>query len=44
VAADARAARLFDLEPDGVGFINIGRQQGLGIFDTEIPKQLEVTV
>ena len=44
VAADARAARLFDLEPDRVGFIKIGRQQGLGMFDTEISKQLEVTV
>jgi uncharacterized protein (DUF362 family) len=44
VAADARAARLFDLDPDRIGFIKIGRQQGLGSFDTEIPKQLEVTV
>ena len=44
VAADARAARLFDLEPEQVGFIKIGRQQGLGIYDTAISKQLEVTV
>jgi len=44
VAADARAARLFDLEPDRVGFIKLGRQQGMGMSDTEIPKQLEVTV
>ena len=44
VAADARAARLFDLEPEQVGFIKIGRQQGLGILDTAIPKQLEVAV
>jgi uncharacterized protein (DUF362 family) len=44
VAADARAARLFDLEPDRVGFIKIGRQQGLGNLDIEISAQLEVTV
>jgi uncharacterized protein (DUF362 family) len=44
VAADARAARLFDLEPDGVGFIKIGHQQGLGVYDTAISRQLEVAV
>ena len=44
VAADARAARLFDLEPDRVGFIKIGHQQGLGVYDTAISRQLEVVV
>lgn len=44
VAADARAARLFDLAPESVGFITIGRQQGLGVDDTAISRQLEVSV
>ena len=44
VAADARAARLFDFEPDAVGFIKIGHQQGLGVYDTAISRQLEVAV
>ena len=44
VAADARAARLFDLEPESVGFIKIGHQQGLGVYDTAISRQLEVVV
>lgn len=44
VAADARAARLFDLEPESVGFIQIGHQQGLGLYDTAISRHLEVAV
>jgi len=44
VAADARAARLFDLEPESVGFVQIGQKQGLGIYDTAISRQLEVAV
>jgi len=44
VAADARAARLFDLEPESVGFIQIGHQQELGLYDTAISRQLEVAV
>ena len=44
VAADARAARLFDLEPESIGFIKIGHQQGLGVYDTAISNQQEVTV
>lgn len=44
VAADARAARLFDLEPESVGFVKIGHQQGLGVYDTAIDKRLEVAV
>ena len=44
VAADARAARLFNLEPEKVGFVKIGHQQGLGVYDTAIANQLEVTV
>ncbi|MEK6195731.1 MAG: DUF362 domain-containing protein [Deltaproteobacteria bacterium] len=44
VAADARAARLFDFEPDAVGFIKIGHQQGLGVYDTAISRQREVAV
>jgi uncharacterized protein (DUF362 family) len=44
VAADARAARLFDLDPEQVGFVQIAHQQGLGVYDTAIPQQLEVAV
>ena len=44
VAADARAARLFDFEPESVGFVKIGHRQGLGVYDTAISRQLEVAV
>jgi hypothetical protein len=44
VAADARAARLFDLEPESVAFVRIGHQQGLGVYDTAVSQRLEVAV
>jgi len=44
VAADARAARLFDMDPDSLGFIRLGRQQGLGLDDTRIADRHQVVV
>lgn len=44
VAADARAARLFDLDPDQVGFVSLAQKQGLGVYDTALTRRLEVAV
>ena len=33
VAADARAARLFDRKPEQIGFIKLGQKWGLGTYD-----------
>jgi len=33
VAADARAARLFGIQPEKLGFIRLGRKWGLGTYD-----------
>ncbi len=44
VAADARAASLFGYTPDDVGFIRLGKKWRLGLYDTEIPRQHEVSV
>ncbi len=44
VAADARAARLFDKKPERIGFIQLGQKQGLGVYDTAISRHLEVAV
>ena len=33
VAADARAAQLFGLQPERIGFIRLGEKQGLGTYD-----------
>lgn len=33
VAADAKAAELFDLRPEEIGFIRLGKRQGLGTYD-----------
>ena len=44
VAADARAARLFDRDPEQVAFVRLGQQQGLGVYDTGLSRRLEVAV
>ena len=44
VAADARAARLFGYAPDDIGFIRLGKKWQLGMVDTDIPLQHEVSV
>ena len=44
VAADSRAATLFDTGPGDVGFIRLGKKWGLGVYDNEIPSQVEVAV
>jgi len=44
VAADARAAKIFDYDPEDVGFIRLGKKWQLGLYDTEIPQQHEVSV
>ncbi|UCD77948.1 MAG: DUF362 domain-containing protein [Desulfobacterales bacterium] len=35
VAADAKAALLFDRQPDRIGFIRLGQKSGLGTYDVE---------
>jgi uncharacterized protein (DUF362 family) len=44
VAADARAAALFDYAPHEIGFIRLAQKWGLGAYDGEILKQHEVVV
>ncbi len=44
VAADARAARLFDYLPDDIGFIRLGKKWHLGAYDIDVPLQHEVFV
>ncbi len=44
VAADARAAALFGYAPEDVGFIRLAKKWGLGAYDSEIPRQHEVSV
>jgi len=44
VAADARASRLFGLEPGTVQFVKLARKQGLGDYDDAIATQQEVVV
>jgi uncharacterized protein (DUF362 family) len=35
VAADAKAALLFDREPKDIGFINLAQKWGLGTYDLQ---------
>ncbi len=35
VAADARATRLFGLDPENIGFIRLGQKRGLGTYDMD---------
>lgn len=44
VAADARAASLFGYAPDDIGFIRLGKKWQLGMYDTDVPLQREVSV
>lgn len=44
VAADARAAALFGYAPQDIGFIRLAKKWGLGVYDSEIPGQHEVSV
>ena len=44
VAADAKAAGLFDMRPEQIGFIRLGQSQGLGVYDLEQLDQKQVTL
>ena len=44
VAADARAALLFDRQPDRIGFIKLGQKWGLGTYDFTQLMQQKVTL
>jgi uncharacterized protein (DUF362 family) len=44
VAADTKAASLFDLDPNKIGFIHLGNKWKLGTSDLTKLKQLKVTV
>jgi len=44
VAADARAAGLFDVSPESVGFIRLGQKWGLGTSDFDSLDQRRVTL
>jgi uncharacterized protein (DUF362 family) len=44
VAADAKAAGLFGLDPGRIGFIRIGQQRGLGTYDLSRLEQKQVTI
>ena len=44
VAADARAAELFDHSPGRIGFIKLGQKWGLGTYDYQKLKHKRITV
>ena len=44
IAADARAAALFDVNPTDLGYLSIGEQMGLGTLDLQSLSPVEVTV
>jgi len=44
VAADARAARLFDRKPEQIGFIKLGQKYGLGTYDFQKLARKKVTL
>ena len=44
VAADARAAGIFGYTPDDIGYIRMGKKWQIGLYDTEIAQQHEVSV
>ena len=44
VAADAKAAWIFDRKPESLGFIRLAQKQGLGTYDFEKLDQKKVTV
>ena len=44
VAADARAARLFDRKPEQIGFIKLGQKWGLGTYDFQKLVRKKVTL
>ena len=44
VAADAKAALLFGMKPEDVGFIRLGNKRGLGVSDLNLIKQTRVSL
>lgn len=44
VAADARASMLFGYQPEGLSFIKLAREQGLGTYDFQQLDQKQVTL
>jgi uncharacterized protein (DUF362 family) len=44
VAADARAARFFDRQPEQIGFIKLGQKWGLGTYDFQTLVQKKVVL
>ena len=44
VAADARAARMFDRKPEHIGFIKLGQKWGLGTYDFQKLARKKVTL
>lgn len=44
VAADAMAATLFGIQPEKIGFIQLGKKWGLGTYDLERLNQKKVTI
>ena len=44
VAADAKAALLFGMKPEDVGFIRLGNKRGLGVSDLNLMKQIRVSL
>jgi uncharacterized protein (DUF362 family) len=44
VAADARAAGIFGIRPEDIGFIRIGKKQGLGTYDLKELDQRKVAL
>ncbi|MCJ7809754.1 MAG: DUF362 domain-containing protein, partial [Desulfobulbaceae bacterium] len=44
VAADAKAALLFGMKPEDVGFIRLGNERGLGTSDLNLIRQIRVSL
>ena len=44
VAADAKAALLFGMKPEDVGFIRLGNERGLGTSDLKLIRQIRVSL
>lgn len=44
VAADAKAATLFDFQPQDIGFIRLGSKWGLGTYEIQKIRQFQVTI
>jgi hypothetical protein len=44
VAADAKAADLFNFRPQDIGFIHLGNKWGLGTYELETIRQSKVII